>query len=121
MSFWQILILIVVAVVGAIAVKITLSFDLNKWLESRRARKQAKLLVICPHNYRAITNHDEISIQSHFNSPRGTFSYMCNQCGFWTSDESVPERLISIWANDLEGLAKRQKQFERLARKLDLM
>ena len=118
MEFWEILAWTFALFMGIIAVKITLSFDFNRWLETRRAHQEENLQAICPHCYLSITPGGDLRIDSHFNSPRGTVYWMCNQCGLWILDGSLPERIMKEWARDLEGLMERQRRLNKLARKL---
>ena len=121
MEFWQIIVLIIVAIMGGIVLKVTLSFDVNRWLESRRAHQKENLQTICPHSYLRKTPGGDLRIDSHFNSPVGTVYWMCNQCGFWTMDPSLPGEFIDHWASGPRDLVERQEKFEKLARKLGMI
>ena len=118
MEIWHVIALIFAILFGVVVLRVTLSFDLNRWLETRRTHQEERLKALCPHSYISLTANDDIVIRSHFSSPVGTVYSMCNQCGLWVLDSSLPKRILQEWATNPEGLVERQKKFHKLARKL---
>lgn len=118
MEWWFIPLTILSLAFLIIAVRIAVSFDINKWMESKRAVQEEKLKNICPHVYISSPNGRKIRLISHFHSPSGTIAYVCNQCGFITWDSSVPDMLLMQWGQNPSELIKQQKKFIRLARRM---
>jgi hypothetical protein len=78
-TFTQILLTIIAVAVSIIAIKITFSFDINKYLESRKEDIKKQLMNHCTHL--SLEDIDgQIQIQSAFISPYGTTQWICQKC-----------------------------------------
>lgn len=106
MNFWQWLIAIVV---GAIAI----TFNLNKYLEWRRERREESLKALCPHTIVRPLESGQFLVESLFNSPPGTLSWHCNQCGLVVLDENLPQKFVSQWSANPVGWIEADKRFQK--------
>ena len=117
MEFYQILILIIA---GAIVIRFTFKFDLNKYLENRRKIKIDQLKNICPHGRIAsITDDGKVTFESFFVSPVGTMDYVCSQCNVVVGKEQV-NRLNERYRDNLDLVFEKQKEFAKRVKKLGL-
>ena len=114
-SWWEIVLGVVALAAAAIAIR--LSFDINKWMESRRKNKEERLRILCPHCYVVPAGH-WYEVKTYFMSPRGTIQWGCSQCGFVVPDRSWVIETMNVWVNNVPGLIDRQEKFDKLARKL---
>lgn len=109
-SFWQWLGAILVAI---LAIKVAFSFDINRFFEGRQKSKEKSLKALCPHTLLRPLESGEIAVESCFHSPRGTLSFVCNQCGLVVSDESIPARIAADWASNPDGWIKADERFRK--------
>ena len=110
---------IVVAIVGIVAVKIAITFNLNKWQESRKEIQKIKLQNICPH-VSVKKRGDQIIIEDLVVSPSGTLTWHCQQCGrIFHTRMSKDE--VEYWGNNPVELMKRKKSLNKLAKKMGLI
>jgi|SRR3989344_8264428 len=116
MNFYQILILIII---GAIAIRISFKFDLNKYLENRRKVKLDQLKNICPHG-RIIKEGEKFGFEPFFVSPSGTMDYICSQCGVVAGEKHV-NRINEGYLKNLMLVLEKQKKFIKQARKLKIL
>ena len=116
-GFWQLMGVIGAIVVAIVAVRVAVSFDLNKHLEYRKENQLRKLQSICPHTSITRVDSEKFHIRSLFTSPHGTVTWICSQCGIQIFDSSIPERVETEWANDPVGLMKQQEKFNKRAKK----
>lgn len=116
MKFYQILILIIA---GAIAIRISFKFDLNKHFENRRKIKISQLKNICPHG-RIIKQEEKFGFESFFVSPRGTLDYICSQCNLVTGKEDI-NRINERYIKNPTLVFKKQKEFIKKAKKLKIL
>ena len=112
LSFWQWLLAGLGLVVAAIAIKIALTFDLNRYLEGRREREKERLQVLCPHTEVWISN-GKIFVESRFHKPAMTFNCVCGQCGMVVANEEIAERISRDWANNPDGWMEADKRFRK--------
>lgn len=118
LSAGELLLLLAGIVAAVIAIKFTVSFDLNRHLEGRRSRYSQKLKNACPH-IRVVQGADgRLALQSEFVSPPGTTMWICQRCGLgkYLYDDDVEQQMI-FYASHLELLRKRNKEFYRLLKK----
>lgn len=105
-------------IIGAIAIRFTFKFNLNRYLENRRKIKIDQLKNICPHGRIAnITNDGKVAFESFFVSPVGTMDYICSQCNVKVGEEQV-NRLNERYRNNLDLIYKKQEEFARRVKKL---
>lgn len=117
MEFYQILILIIA---GAIAVRFTFKFDLNRYLENRRKIKLNQLKNICPHGS-FIKKGDKFAFESFFSSPIGTSKYICSQCGAVIDSEEDAIKNSEFYLENHELFFKKQKWFIKKAKRLKIV
>lgn len=117
MNFYQILFLIII---GAIAIRISFKFDLNRYLENRRKIKIAQLKNICPHGKIIdVSDKGRIAFESFFVSPVGTMDYICSQCNAVVGEEQV-NRINETYKKNPELILEKQKEFFKKAKRLKL-
>ena len=118
MEFYQILILIIA---GAIAIRFTFKFDLNKYLENRRKIKIDQLKNICPHGrIVSITDDGKVTFESFFVSPVGTMDYICSQCNAVVGEEQV-NRINERYKQNPSLVLEKQKKFTKKAKRLKII
>src|SRR5258708_6083264 len=82
LEFWQLIVAIVVVVFSIVAIKISLNFDLNKYLESRRKSYTQKLKSACTHVELSPGDDGKMIQARHlYISPPGTIQWHCQRCG----------------------------------------
>jgi len=117
MNFYEILILIIV---GAIVIRFTFKFDLNRYLENKRKIKIAQLKNICPHGrITNITDEGIITFESFFVSPVGTMDYICSQCNAVVGEEHI-NRINEKYKENPSLVLEKQKKFVKEAKKLKI-
>ncbi len=119
LSFHEILILLVVAILGTIAIKITFSLDLNKYLEYRRKRYIPKLQNACTHlEFVSDDKTKQVGFRSLFVSPPGTLQWQCQRCGLvkYLDDDEV-ERQVNHYVKNPDEFKKQNKKFAKLLKK----
>jgi len=116
MNFYQILILIII---GAVAVRISFKFDLNKYFENRRKIKLNQLKNICPHGRIMDIKGNKIAFESFFVSPSGTMDYICSQCNVVVGKEVV-NRINERYKDNPSIILKKQEEFIKKAKKLKI-
>lgn len=110
-----------VLMVGAVAVKIGFTFDINQWGESRRKRLKEKLQAKCPHARFVRGEGGNFWIESSFSSPSGTLLHRCGMCGQVANDISVSEHIEYVlmrYVNNPEEYFKQHKAFRKARKKL---
>jgi DNA-directed RNA polymerase subunit RPC12/RpoP len=117
MTFLEILLLIII---GAVAIRFSFKFDLNKFLENQRKIKLNQLKNICPH-LQIFPKENNIIIESYFSSPFGTTKYICSQCGCIVESEEEVNRLQEPYKQNPRLYLNRQKEFIKNAKKLKLI
>jgi hypothetical protein len=118
MTLTNILLTIIAIAISVIAIKVTFTFDINKYLESRKVDVRNKIKNYCTHMYVKDINW-EVGIQSAFVSPSWTLNHICQKC--WLvlhhldySDEQ--QRMEELIQNPKE-FRKQSKKFEKLLKK----
>lgn len=117
MEFYQILIVIIVS---ALAIRFSFKFDLNRFLENRRKIKLDQLKNICPHMRISHHKDNEFAMQSYFSKPRGTFNWICSQCGCVVDSQEEVDRLMEPYKKNPNLYLKKHKSFFKKAKKLKL-
>ena len=110
----EVVIVILLILIGVVAVKIGISFDINAWNKERLKHKKDKLQILCPHT--EITPN--LEVKSLFYSPSGTTSWICSKCQLQTFDSRVPEQLVKYYAENPDVYLEQLKKFDRLFRKI---
>lgn len=124
-NFGNFVLLIIVLAVSIIAVKIGITFDINKFLEQRKKTHLAKAQNLCPHMEFDILNADDSSRQinvqyrSLFESPPGTTRWICSRCGFVQNnvDESLIAQQAQRYLSNTDLYEKTMKQYNKYMKK----
>ena len=118
MTWWQILITIVG---GIIALRVSMNFDINRWMEQKRRNQEERLPYLCTHVRMSPQPEGTLSVQSLFISPYGTTQYTCSRCGFWVIEAGTAHRISAEYWSDpakRHEYIKREKAFEKAVKKL---
>ena len=121
MTFLEILILIFAIALSIIAIRISLKFDINKFLENRRKIKLDQLKNICPHGRIIDIKGNQISFESLFSSPMGTPKWICSQCGCTVDHEDDVNRINEKYSKNPSMILDKQKRFIKEAKKLKIV
>ena len=117
-STWEIVVVVVAIAVAFIAVRLSVSFDVNKWLKSRRERDEERLRLLCPHS-RIVRIDDEYAVESYFYPLPGIMGVLgCSQCGQQIANPHIAQELSKQWVSNVKGLEGQQKEFDELRRKV---
>jgi hypothetical protein len=118
LHFWQIIVGILTVVFGFVAVRISLSFDLNKYLESRRGSYTQKLRNACTHVRLEPVNDGQIQARSLFISPPGTMQWQCQRCGTLRYQQDGEfEKEVQYYLDNIDDYHKKNKKFAKLLKK----
>lgn len=117
LQFWEVVGLIFAFTASIVAIKITFSFDFNKFLERKDKRLQGKVQNICPHVEIKQERDDRLSIQSLFESPPGTLQWQCRKCGLIRNHNTDYEKEYEYWGNHMDEYISRLKKFQKLLKK----
>lgn len=118
MEFYQILILIII---GAIAIRISFKFDLNRYLENRRKIRIDQLKNICPHGRIIDITGNQVKFESLFSSPIGTPKWICSQCNCVVDSEEDVDRINEKYKENLFLVLEKQEKFIKHAKKLKIV
>lgn len=118
LSFIEILWLIIAIAISIIAVKITFSFDINKYQEKRQKDIENKIKNYCTHA-RLIKKNWQYWIQSTFMSPSWTLNYICQKCNLviMNCDSDEENERLQYYLNNIDEYNKQEKKFEKLLKK----
>lgn len=116
------LLVVLLAVLSLFTIKSTISFDVNKYMESRRKKLQEQMRALCPHadiSVDPITK--EVTAQSMYVSPSGTTAYQCQRCGRIQYDLNLIKQELAFWGTHPNEYNRRLKKIEKIAKKLKLV
>jgi hypothetical protein len=119
MTLLEIFGLIGAIVIGIIAVRISLTFDINQFLENRRQIKLNQLKNACPH-LKIDVDGENIRVESFFSSPPGTITWGCSQCGLIVNSKQDIKRLQKPFLQNPNLYIEQMEKFNKLAKKLKL-
>ncbi len=117
MEFYQILILIIV---GAVAIKISFKFDLNRYLDDRRKIKIGQLQNICPHCKIEVLDKNNIKVESYFHTPSGNPNWICRRCRCVVPFEEDVNKISQNYAKDPKKWFDNEIRFIKQMKKLKL-
>lgn len=108
---------------GIVALRFSVSFDLNRYFEDQRKKRQRRAQSLCPHMDILSFGKDEtgdiaLEVQSTYTSPPGTVQWQCDMCGDVTHEQMVHAN-TRRWNQDPEALVERVNQFRKAAEKID--
>lgn len=108
---------LVAVAITIVTVRATVRFDVNEWLRDRRRQKEEKLRSLCPHAVPTI--HDgKPAIRGMYVSPSGTTAYHCQLCGDVMYDPGAIDEVMAYWGRNPDKLLARNKEIEKLMKKL---
>jgi hypothetical protein len=121
LSFWQFVGVIATFVATFIAIKVSLSFDVNKYLDSRKKAYMVKLRNACTH-VDFVKAHGNIVVRTLFVSPPGTVQWQCQRCGVakFMQDGEL-ESYRDYYVENPDEYRKREKRFLKLAKKAGII
>ena len=110
-TWWQVVLLVISVV---FTWRVTTTFNVTQWIADRHKRRKESLRVLCPHAM-LDTEGGEIVMRSLVTSPFGTTEAICERCGMRFAGIETGHQIMQSWAQDPEGLLKRQKKFIKKA------
>lgn len=117
LEFWHIIGLIFAFTASVVAIKITFSFDFNKFLERKDKRLDQKIKNVCPHVEIKQEDGEHFSIKSLFESPPGTHQWQCQRCGLVRNHNDDYEKQYEYWSDHAGEYIERVKKFQKLLKK----
>ena len=118
MEWWQWIILIFA---GAVAIRVSLKFDLNQFLKERRKIKITRLQNICPHcKIEFNKDNKQIKCTPYFYSPEGTLDQVCSRCKCIVPFEENVKRICENYAKDPKRWLEQENKFIKQMKKLKL-
>lgn len=118
LTFWQMILTLLVAAASFIVIRISLKFDLNRFIENRQTLKGQKLKNACTHIDLIPTADGRVEARSFFVSPPGTIQWQCQRCGlikYQGNDDH--ERMVKYFIKNPEEYNRRNKKFQKLLKK----
>jgi len=115
----NILLSIIAIAISVIAIKFTVTFDINEYLRSRKNKIDNQIKSYCTHVYVSLVDDSQLKYQSVFISPSGTISYVCKRCGLIVhhiDDSDEAERIQNLLKNP-EKYYKQENKFKKLLKK----
>lgn len=118
LTFPQFIIGLLVIIGGAIAIKVTFSFDVNKYLKDRQEKYHSKCKNACVH-FEFVPNGDQIEVHSFFVSPSGILNYICQRCGLVRMhlDQDSIQRTVDYYSKNIKEYNNQNKRFRKLLKK----
>lgn len=116
-SFWQLIVAIITLVFSFIAVRISLNFDINKYLERRDNKNMQKLKNACTHLEMIPLEDNQFQVQSLFESPSGTLQWQCQRCGLVRNHNNDYESKAEYFAKHPDEYLKQNNKFSKLLKK----
>ena len=104
-------------IIATIAIKIAISFDINKWLSRRDKRREEKARHLCPHATVDILYEDKFRVRSLMTSPPGTSVCICSRCGTQTHDINLAQRVVNSYSKNLKMLLDDENKFSKYVKK----
>lgn len=118
LQFWQLVTAIVLLVFSVIAIKITFTFDINKYLADRKKAFIPKLQNACTHISFSKTNEGKLVANSYFISPPGTLQWQCQRCRVITDQQGGDfDHEVEYFVSHPDIYKKREKRFSKLLKK----
>ncbi len=126
-GLWELAIAFLIIMIGIILIRVTVSFDINKWQKARQEKRKIKMKNTCPHcrikNIAHKNGDISFLMESFFISPPGKAAWICQQCNCTVYDKDYPEEIMAYWLDmcicqeSPKPLKEQQEKFLKLARK----
>lgn len=118
-EWWQALIFLIVAIIGAISIKISFNFDVNKWQERKETNQKKKLMNICPHFEMIPAADNQVEVRSLFIKPPMTLQHQCKKCGVAVYlDLEQHERQANFYLRNPDEYMKAVDRFHKILKKM---
>lgn len=119
LSFGEFITTTLVLIGGIVAVRLSFSFDINKYMDSKQEKLKAKAQNACTHFEFVRNNNGDVEARSFFVSPPGTLNYICQTCTVIRLhlDTEVQQREIEYYAKNINEYNKMKKKFQKLLKK----
>ena len=104
-------------VLAIVAIKLVVSFDINKWQERQDKIRKERLKALCPHADVEFLEDGRVQIISSIISPPGTLMWICSRCGITTHDADLVRRMVKEYTEKPDLLADKEKRFRKYAKK----
>lgn len=120
-SFWEMIGGIFAIAISIIAVKIAISFDVNKYLERKDRKLAQRIKNTCPHIYMELLGDDggkpTYNFQSFFEKPYGALQWQCQCCGTVKNHNNDYGKLAEYYAEKPDEYVKKNIKFKKLLKK----
>lgn len=118
MTFWQIIWIIIAITTSILVVRFSFTFDINKYLESKKESARAKAKNYCPH-CQIYFDGNKKWLKSTFYSPVWTTDWVCQRCGLirWFIDEWLEQKRIEYYLLHFDEYKKDEKKFMKYVKK----
>ena len=103
---------------GTMVWKLTATFDINKWLQSKTERRERQIRQLCTHTDIEWLDDGRLHVTSRMHSPPMTIEWICGGCGFHTPEQGFPQAAIQHWGRYPDEWLKREKKRHSIAKKL---
>lgn len=120
-SFWQAIGIIFAFAASIIAVRVTFSFDFNKYLKRRDDKNSQKLKNACTHLDMMPLENRQFQFKSLFESPMGTAQWQCQRCGLIRNHNNDYEERAQYFANHPDKFLEQRKKFQKLLKKSGML
>lgn len=118
LSFSQVAVLLMIAIIGTIAIRFTFNLDLNKLFHDRAQKNLSQLKNACPHVELIPHGNDQMESRSLFISPPGTIQWQCQRCGVikYFQDGEI-EAMQEYYVNHIDEYNEAMKKFQKLLKR----
>ena len=103
-------------IVATFALKMVISFDVNKWIERRDKRRKEKLRLLCPHADADFIDGQPV-VKSTMSTSFGTIRWTCQRCGSSTDDYSLVKGMVEVYAKDHKLFLQKVNKFHKYLQK----
>ena len=120
-NFWQAIGLIFAVATSIIAVRVTLSFDFNKYLERQDDKNVQKLKNACSHLEMTPLKNRQFQFKSLFESPPGTQRWQCQRCGLIRNHNNDYKERTQYFADHPDKFLEQRKKFQKLLKESGML
>ncbi len=117
LEFYQLILLIITIVASIVVIRVTISFDINDYLKTKKASYISKLQNACPH-VELKPNKQGKEARLLFISPPGTVQWQCQKCGairYLNNNEG--EEMQKYYLDNVDEYNRKMKRFSKLLKK----
>lgn len=118
LSFGELLALIAAAVAAIVVIRLSVTFDLNRFMEGRRSTYAQKLKNACVHFEFIVRSSGQIQVHPFWVSPPGTIAHYCQRCGAETYLQvDAFNETVDFYSTHVDDYHKQNKRFHKLLKK----